>query len=69
MNLLNFFWIALGGALGSLLRFSFNFILPFTPNSFPKATFVINVLASLFLGIISGLLLNKFQDHSWLKYF
>lgn len=67
--MLNFFWVAFGGALGSVLRYSISLMLPIQEDGFPKATFISNVLASLFLGVIVGLLVSKFQSEQWLKYF
>jgi CrcB protein len=67
--MLNVLWIALGGALGSVLRYSFSHLLPYELNTFPKATFISNVLASLIVGFVAGMLLSKFHDEHWLKYF
>lgn len=67
--MLNFFWIAFGGALGSILRYSISLLLPIQHGQFPKATLISNVLASLIVGLTAGLLLSKFQNEHWLKFF
>lgn len=65
----NLFLVALGGALGSVIRFLINNLFPYQANSFPKSTFIVNILASLILGLITGLILYKLSDSNWLKYF
>lgn len=65
----NIIYIALGGALGSLLRYYFNTLFPFSGDNFPKSTFLVNILASFILGFFSALLLSKFPENHWLKYF
>lgn len=67
--MLNFLWIAIGGALGSVLRYTLTLALPLTENGFPKATFASNILASFLVGVISALILWKFPNAAWLKYF
>lgn len=61
--------VAMGGALGSILRFYTNNLFPFQGTGFPKSTFIVNVLASLILGFVTGVLLFKLPDSQWLKYF
>ena len=61
--------IAAGGALGSLVRFYTANIFPFENNQFPKGTFLVNIFASLLLGLVTGLLFYKFPNNSYLKYF
>jgi fluoride exporter len=65
----NFVWIALGGGLGSLVRYSVSLALPLETGEFPKGTFLSNIIASVLVGIIAGLLISKFNDEHWLKYF
>jgi len=64
----NFFLVAIGGALGSMLRFLVNNLYPYAGQGFPKSTLIANVLASFVLGIVSALLLTKFNDNLYLKY-
>lgn len=49
--------VALGGALGALLRYAIGLLAPHTPAgaAFPWATLGINILGSLALGAIAGL--------------
>jgi CrcB protein len=67
--MLNVFLIAIGGALGSVLRYGISVLMPLETAVFPKATFVSNVLASLLVGLVAGLLVSKFHNEHWLKYF
>ncbi len=62
-------YIAFGGALGSVIRYLSGLYLgKWFVFSFPVATFLINVLGSLLIGILFGLL-QKFPEHqSELKY-
>lgn len=65
----NFLWVALGGAMGSLLRYGLNLGFPLKENEFPVGTFLSNMLASLILGITASLLISKFPNEPFLKYF
>jgi CrcB protein len=50
------FWVALGGALGSVLRFwSYGFVYRFLPDTFPYATLAVNILGSTFIGFFAAL--------------
>ena len=48
----NFVWVALGGALGSCGRYGFSVLLDSKAAGFPYGTFTVNLLGSLFLGIL-----------------
>lgn len=56
--------IAVGGALGTLLRYNLN--IKFFFNYMPNATIVENLVGSLFLGLIAGWLIHKMIPE-WLK--
>lgn len=65
-----FFWIALGGALGSVARFS----VAATVNrllgvSFPVGTLIVNVLGSFAIGYILTFMLSKFPHAENQRYF
>ena len=47
-------WVALGGAVGAVVRYYFYKFLP-KPLSFPLATFTVNMIASFILGFILGM--------------
>jgi fluoride exporter len=53
----NFLFIGLGGAIGSILRYSFSLI--FTNKEFPLATLFVNIIGSFFIGIIFALSLKS----------
>jgi len=49
--------VAAGGALGALSRFGLTvWVSRWAPGAFPWATFVVNVIGSLFLGMVLGLM-------------
>lgn len=56
--------IAVGGALGTLLRYNLN--IRFFYNYMPNATIVENLVGSLFLGLLAGWLIHKMIPE-WLK--
>ncbi|MGB5696494.1 MAG: fluoride efflux transporter CrcB, partial [Polyangiales bacterium] len=60
---MSFFWVAIGGAAGSCLRYWVSLLLgPLTAaHAFPWATFAVNVLGSLGLGVAFVLA----EDRSW----
>lgn len=60
--------VAIGGALGSACRYAISLAFPWDGSGFPTATFLTNILASLTLGLIAGLLVGKFADFPALKY-
>jgi CrcB protein len=47
---MNWIWVGIGGALGSLIRWRLSILLS-NPSAFPWPTFVSNLLASFLLGI------------------
>ena len=47
---MNWIWVGIGGAIGSLVRWRLSIFLP-NPSAFPWPTFVSNLLASFLLGI------------------
>lgn len=62
--------IALGGGIGSVLRFlTTNLVQKYCPTVFPLATLVINVLGCLLIGIVVGLLEKHQLSNSNLKWF
>jgi CrcB protein len=61
---MNWFAVFLGGGAGSVLRFLLSNLMPLVPGGFPFATLLVNLLASLLLGMISGLAGRVYiQDH------
>lgn len=51
---MNFLFVAIGGALGSMLRYFLGLVIP-KAAGFPWPTFVANVCGCLFIGLFSGL--------------
>ena len=54
---MSYLFVALGGALGSVLRYFLSLVIP-KAAGFPWPTFVANVLGCLCIGIFSGLFLK-----------
>jgi CrcB protein len=53
--MLKFLFIAVGGALGSLLRYAMQgWVQRLTASTFPLGTFAVNVLGCLLIGLVSG---------------
>lgn len=56
---INFLMVAIGAAFGVLTRvLSTNWLKKRWPHSFPLATFVVNMAGSLFLGVLTGLMIG-----------
>lgn len=55
-----YLWVALGGALGAMLRYSASvYITPVFDNRFPLATFLVNALGSALMGVCYVLVIEK----------
>jgi fluoride exporter len=68
--MLSFFWVALGGAVGSALRFGVNLAAPRLMGSdFPWATFTVNLAGSFLIGLSTAVLAEKFADQPDLRLF
>ena len=64
------FLIALGGGLGSVLRYLTQIMIErYTTLSFPFGTFTINIIGCLLIGLFSGYFLNQNQPSDALKFF
>ena len=60
---MGFFWVALGGAIGSSARFGVNLAAPrYLGAGFPWATLIVNVLGCLAMGCATALLREKMPD-------
>ena len=67
--MINIFWIATGGALGTILRFvSSSFFNLFFPN-LPIGTFFVNVLGSFIIGLLINTLEMRSYSEIFIKYF
>lgn len=64
---MNIFYIALGGALGAVLRYILNdTIIKYIPFSFPIGILVINIIGCYFIGLYLG---NSLHDKDHYYYF
>ncbi|WP_338786754.1 CrcB family protein [Metabacillus sp. FJAT-53654] len=61
-KLINSFYVAIGGACGSLLRYIISFVHQFGPFS----TLFVNILGSFLLGFITAFLIER-KEKEWLK--
>ena len=67
--MINFFWVATGGALGAILRLvSSSFFNLFFPN-LPIGTFFINVLGSFIVGLLINTLEMRNYSEIFIRYF
>lgn len=55
----NYFWVFIGGGLGSICRYGVAQLLSNYALRFPWATFLANALACIILGVLTGLTLNN----------
>lgn len=64
MNFTSFLLVGAGGAVGSMLRYAFALMI--TNKLFPYTTFIVNIIGSLLIGILLGLLLkNSITNYGW----
>jgi CrcB protein len=64
------FYIAFGGAIGSVLRFLTSVLVSkFWSNQFPLATFIANVIGCFLIGLFIGVLEKNQLSDSQLKWF
>ena len=63
-------WVALGGALGSAGRYGVNLAADrLVARGLPWATFTVNVLGSLLIGIVAATIMRKMPEASNLRFF
>jgi fluoride exporter len=68
--MLSFVWVALGGAIGSALRYGVNIAAPrLLGTGFPWATLTVNIVGSFLMGLLSAALTEKFSDQPDLRLF
>ncbi|MEN9512116.1 MAG: fluoride efflux transporter CrcB [Bacteroidota bacterium] len=53
---MNWFWVAIGGAVGSVLRFLMARLLPLSASGFPTATLLVNLSGCLLIGMLAVVL-------------
>jgi len=61
--------IALGGALGAPARYGVAQLIDVAPDSFPWATFVINVSGSFALGVVLAILIERYPPSHYARAF
>jgi fluoride exporter len=61
--------ISAGGALGALGRYGLTLAIPVLPGRFPLATFLINVVGCLLIGILMVLITEVYPTHPLLRPF
>lgn len=61
--------IALGGALGAVLRFGLAELFPVEPGTFPTTTFTENMIGCFLLGLVLTLLLERWRASRYARPF
>jgi CrcB protein len=62
--------VAIGGALGSVLRYlTSEFFKKYTTSAFPTGTFIANIVGCLLIGLLIGLLDKTGSENPQLKWF
>lgn len=56
---MNYFFVGLGGIMGSLLRYFVSFIQPYTNTPFPFSTLIVNLVGCFLLGWLTKVFANK----------
>jgi CrcB protein len=65
---MNWLYIFIGGGLGSLMRYGISSVsIKWFTTSFPLATFITNILACTFLGLIVYFFSDKAQQFDWIQ--
>lgn len=54
MSAANFFWVFLGGGIGSICRYGISLLFATYPSNFPWGTLWANIIACLVLGFLVG---------------
>ncbi len=68
--MLSVVWVALGGAIGSVMRLGVNLAAPrLLGHGFPWATITVNVVGSFFIGLFTAVLAEKFAEQPDLRLF
>ena len=66
MTVAKIFWVALGGALGSVMRAAVSY---WIPTEFPWATILVNVVGSFVIGLVLALADSGSDFHLTIKLF
>ena len=67
-SIMAFFWVFLGGGLGSMARFGVSKLTAHMySGNFPLGTFISNMLACLILSVVVVFVLPKQSDSPWLQ--
>jgi CrcB protein len=51
----NYFWVFIGGGIGSMCRYAMGRSLSLYTHQFPWATLIINIVSGLIIGVLAGL--------------
>jgi CrcB protein len=68
---MNWLYVAIGGAIGSVLRYKTSGILVrnYTNMKFPIGTFAVNIIGCFVIGVIAGLIIKKDMFSSEMRLF
>ncbi|MDO5145929.1 MAG: fluoride efflux transporter CrcB [Eubacteriales bacterium] len=63
---MNFLFVGMGGALGSMMRYAISLIL--WKGQFPVLTLCTNVIGAIMIGFVTGLAAQKNISQSWMMF-
>ena len=69
LNLINFFWVAVGGSIGASIRFLTTTYLKYLFPSLPLGTLLVNILGSFIIGFLVSYMEYKNVSTNFIKYF
>jgi CrcB protein len=62
--MINFFYVFLGGGIGSCLRYAFSILSPYKQVTFPWSTFAVNMISCLLIGFLIGSVSRQYLSDS-----
>lgn len=64
-----FLFIFLGGGIGSVFRYGTSLLtLKYQTNTFPIATFIVNIIGCFLIGLLAGLSLKLLDSNYYIRY-
>ena len=67
--IINFLYIASGGAIGASLRYIISYLCKLYFPYFPVGTLIVNIIGSFFIGLLANYLISKEMSEIFFRYF